>query len=192
MGAIGEIYSGEFTMNNVGTTSNNVGAQEPDASKAFGITSICGSPGPSWIETTSKRQGQLAQPVAHQVVHRGHHNPPTLGHRDRLCSIAELAAFARLDFDEHQRRAVARDDVYFGTAVPVAPGKNFMPSPRQLRAREILADLTETLPRLRHRPRFTRKLHAGLQINAEHAEHAELNSSAISAVSAFNAFPPLP
>ncbi len=37
----------------------------------------------------------LADAVAHQVVHRGHHNPPTLGHRDRLCSIAELPPLAR-------------------------------------------------------------------------------------------------
>ena len=140
-----EIYNGEFTMNNVGTQR---------AGRVEGIRNHFNLrlAGAELDRDDVEAAGALAQPVAHQVVHRGHHNPPTLGHRDRLCSIAELPAFARLDFDEHQRRAVARDDVYFGTAVPVAPGKNFIPSPRQLRAREILADLTETLPRLRHRP----------------------------------------
>src|SRR2546422_320815 len=64
---------------------------------------------------------------------------------------------ARFHFDEHQRRAVARDDVNFSTSSPVAPGKYCVPSARELRAREIFAGFSKGHASMGHDPHSSAK-----------------------------------
>ena len=104
----------------------------PDASKAFCNTSIAGSPGRAG--SRRRRTGTGTRPAGGAPGSRSRAATirRRLRRRHRLGRLAELAAVARLDLDEHQRRAVARDDVHFATARPVAPGKNCVPAPLQL------------------------------------------------------------
>ena len=68
----------------------------------------------------------------------------------RLAAVAERATLPRLHFDEHDRLAVARDDVHFSTTSAVAPRKNCVPSPFELGAREIFAGFPKSDAGLRH------------------------------------------
>ena len=65
-------------------------------------------------------------------------------------AVAEPPARARLHFDEHQHRAVARDDVQFSTADAKAAGNNCVPAALELAAREIFAAFPQRDPRLGH------------------------------------------
>ena len=67
---------------------------------------------------------------------------------DRVGAAAERAILPRLHFDEHDRLAVARDDVDFATTPPVAPGNNCVPAAFELAAREIFPMFSEGLARL--------------------------------------------
>jgi hypothetical protein len=72
---------------------------------------------------------------------------PAFERRDRFCRVPERAAVARLDLDEHQRRAVARDDVQFATTPAVAPRNYCVPASLELLAREIFARFSKLLAR---------------------------------------------
>ena len=74
---------------------------------------------------------------------------------DRFSGIAELAAVARLHFNKHQRRSVARDDVQFAATAPVPPRNNCVPAALELAAREIFAGFPEKNTVARHVARFT-------------------------------------
>ena len=69
---------------------------------------------------------------------------------DRFYSVAKFPAIPRFDLDEHNRRAVARDDVEFAAAGTIAAGKNCVPAPFELATREILAQFPEILAGSRH------------------------------------------
>src|SRR5262249_48618205 len=79
-------------------------------------------------------------------------DPVALQPRDRIGGLAELVTVARLDLDEDDRPAVARDDVNFSTTRAVAPGKYCVPATRQLLAREIFAGFSKGNAGLRHDP----------------------------------------
>jgi len=79
------------------------------------------------------------QPVPRQIVLRDACHPPPLEPRDRFRPGAKLAPLARLDLDEDDGLAIARDDVQFSTATPISPGKNCVPATLQLLAGEIFA-----------------------------------------------------
>jgi hypothetical protein len=88
--------------------------------------------------------------MSHHVLGRELHDPPLLERGDRFSRPAERVTVARLHFDEHQRRAVARDDVDFSTAPAVPPGKYCVPAPFELATREIFASFSELRARQRH------------------------------------------
>ena len=73
--------------------------------------------------------------MPHDVVRRQTDDSLLLVPGDRFGSGAERTAVSRLHFHEHQRRAVARDDVQFATAAAVTPGENCVPAALELPAR---------------------------------------------------------
>ena len=83
------------------------------------------------------------QPVPRQVVLRDAGHPPALEPRHRFHPGAKLAPFARLDLDEDDGLAIARDDVQFSTATPISTGKNCVPATLQLLAGEIFAQFPQ-------------------------------------------------
>ena len=133
--------------------------------------------------------GAVGEPVPRHVVERELRHPPALERRHRLGRLAERPALPRLHLDEHQRLAVARDDVQFATAAAVAPGKNCVPAPLELRAGEIFAGFPESrrgLATCVAQPSNTRAIdhRSGTAELAEHAENILFSAgSAISAVS---------
>src|SRR6266850_171390 len=90
--------------------------------------------------------GAAGQMMSRHVIHRQLRDPVLLEPCDRLGCLAKGAAITRLDLDEDQRRAVARDDIQFTTAAAIAPGKDCVPAALQLPAREIFAGFAEDLP----------------------------------------------
>src|SRR6185503_11156526 len=90
--------------------------------------------------------GTTRELMPHDVVERELRDSLALERGDRFGRLPELATVPRLHFDEHQRRAVSRDDVQFSTAPPVAPRNYCVPAPLQLAAREIFAGFPEYLP----------------------------------------------
>jgi len=77
--------------------------------------------------------------MLHHVFISEPDDPPLLLPGDRFGRIAERASPARLHFHEHQRRAVARDDVDFATPATVPPRNNCVPPAFELVTREIFA-----------------------------------------------------
>src|SRR3954468_15864910 len=90
--------------------------------------------------------------MSHDVVERDPGDPMALQSGDRFGGLSELVTLARLDLDEHDHLAVARDDVNFSTPRAVAPGKYCVPATGQLFAREILAGFSKGDAGLRHDP----------------------------------------
>lgn len=60
-----------------------------------------------------------------------------LERRHRFAGLAVLGSLARFDFNEDDGRAVARDDVDFSTAAPVAARNYRVPAPFQFSTSEI-------------------------------------------------------
>ena len=54
-------------------------------------------------------------------------HPPLLPRRHGFAAVAECTIFPGLHFHEHDRLSVARDDVQFSAAAPVASRKNDVP-----------------------------------------------------------------
>src|SRR5262245_63883308 len=94
----------------------------------------------------------VREAVAHDVVDGELRDPVLLQPRDRFGRLAELVTVARLDLDEHDRLAIARDDVNFSTPPAVAPGKYCVPPAGQFAAREIFAGFSERDAGLGHDP----------------------------------------
>src|SRR6185503_14181540 len=88
--------------------------------------------------------------IAREIVEGQQRHATTLEAGDGVDRPAELPPHARLDLDEHDGRAVARDDVQFATPQAIAAGNNCVPATFELATREILADFTERLPGTRH------------------------------------------
>src|SRR5262249_47951232 len=86
-----------------------------------------------------------AQPdmIARQILFRQSREAAALEPRYRLGRLAELAPSPGLDLDEHQRRAIPRDNVQFAASAPVSAGKNCVPATLEFLAREIFADFAE-------------------------------------------------
>src|SRR5919202_1195206 len=94
--------------------------------------------------------GTLAEVLSHDVVGGEPRHSQPLQRGDRLGRLAEGAAVARLHFDEHERRTIARDDVNFSTLPAVPSGKYCVPATLELATCEIFARFPELLARLRH------------------------------------------
>jgi hypothetical protein len=86
--------------------------------------------------------GTIEQPVAGEIVACQLLHPEALEAGDRLRGVPELVPAARLHFHEHHRRTIAGDDVQFATPPAITAGKNCVPAPFQLEAREIFSDFT--------------------------------------------------
>ena len=65
-------------------------------------------------------------------------------------AVAEAMPVPRLHLHKHRRLAIARDDVQFSTAAPIAPGNNCVPAALQFPAREIFADFPSSDSSVRH------------------------------------------
>src|SRR3989442_11688312 len=87
--------------------------------------------------------GTIGQMMPHHVIDGEPRHLALLPGRYGFARLAEFAALARFDLDEHDRRSVARDDVQFSTPTAVPPVKNFVPAPFQLTTREIFACFSE-------------------------------------------------
>src|SRR5207237_8053006 len=78
--------------------------------------------------------GRVVEMMSHHVLRCQPDDSLLLVPRDRFGRPAEGAAVAGLNFDKHQRRSVARDDVQFATATPMPPGNNCVPAALELAA----------------------------------------------------------
>ena len=93
----------------------------------------------------------FSKTLAHEVVERERRDSAPLQCGDRLYCGAERTAMARLHFHEHDRPAVARDDVQFSTALAVPPREDCVPAALQFPAREIFACFSKRHTMARHR-----------------------------------------
>jgi hypothetical protein len=59
--------------------------------------------------------------MAYEIVERHSGKPPLFENGDRLYGQPEVAAVPGFDLDEHEGRAVERNDVDFATSPAVAP-----------------------------------------------------------------------
>ncbi len=104
--------------------------------------------------------GGLGEPVTGKEVEGHGRDAAALEGCDRLGPSAKLAAVPRLDLDEHDGPAIARDDVNFSTTATIAAGNNLVPPPFEFGTGEIFSGFSKDLSRIRHDPRL--KQDAGL------------------------------
>src|SRR5581483_1594427 len=83
------------------------------------------------------------QAMPHHIVDCDLRHSALLEPRHGLGREAEGVAVAGLDLDEHDRHAVARDEVQFSPTAAVAAGKNCVPAALELADREIFAHFSE-------------------------------------------------
>ena len=110
--------------------------------------------------------------TAREIVEGEQGHATTLEAGDGVDRPAELPPHARLDLDENDGGAVARDDVQFATPQAIAAGNNCVPATFELATREILADFTERLPGTRHQPHSQQCPRQIITITAETAKSA--------------------
>ena len=90
------------------------------------------------------------QSVPDDIVEGGVGDPPPLDPRHGFARLAEVPIVPCLHFDEDNCLPVARNDVQFATAPPVATGKYCVPAAFQLTTGEIFADFTKENTAARH------------------------------------------
>ena len=106
------------------------------------------------MPTTSKRHGDCSRPVAREIVGGHPHQTLLFLQRHRLLRIAKTATLPRLDLDEHQVVAVARDDVELAVRGAVTPRRAWrIRGVRARRTRGLRRYLPNVQPRLGHADR---------------------------------------